>query len=86
MTALSPITEIIEDIRVGLTTFTPSTAQTPGRLNIIEIEDFTVLMDFAHNPAGYEGLRDFIGNCGKVTIGNGRLGRIGDEGTVTIPI
>ena len=51
----------LEDIRVGLTTFTPSFAQTPGRLNFIEIKDFTVLMDFAHNPAGFIGLKNFIG-------------------------
>ena len=50
----------LEDIRVGLTTFTPSLAQTPGRLNFIEIKDFTVLMDFAHNPAGFIGLQKFI--------------------------
>lgn len=50
----------LEDIRVGLTTFTPSLAQTPGRLNFIEIEDFTVLLDFAHNPAGFAGLQNFI--------------------------
>jgi cyanophycin synthetase len=50
----------LEDIRVGLTTFTPSTAQTPGRMNFIEIKDFTVLMDFAHNPAGIIGLQKFI--------------------------
>ena len=55
----------MEDIRIGLTTFTPALAQTPGRLNFIEIEDFTVLMDFAHNPAGLIGLRKFINklNC-----------------------
>jgi cyanophycin synthetase len=50
----------LEDIRVGLTTFTPSTAQTPGRMNFVEIGDFTVLMDFAHNPAGLIGLSNFI--------------------------
>jgi len=50
----------LEDIRVGLTTFTPSTAQTPGRLNFVEVKDFTVLMDFAHNPAGLIGLQNFI--------------------------
>jgi cyanophycin synthetase len=50
----------LEDIRVGLTTFTPSTAQTPGRMNFVEIEDFTVLIDFAHNPAGLVGLSNFI--------------------------
>ncbi len=50
----------LEDIRGGLTTFTPSTAQTPGRINFIEIGNFTVLMDFAHNPAGLIGLSNFI--------------------------
>ncbi|MBS1796218.1 MAG: cyanophycin synthetase [Acidobacteria bacterium] len=50
----------LEDIRVGLTTFNAGTAQTPGRLNFIEIGDTTVLMDYAHNPAGITGLTKFI--------------------------
>ena len=50
----------IEDIRNGLTTFNAGTAQTPGRLNFIEIGDATVLMDYAHNPAGMRGLANFI--------------------------
>jgi cyanophycin synthetase len=51
----------LEDIRVGLTTFNAGIAQTPGRLNFVEMDNFTVLMDFAHNPAGVRGLGDFIG-------------------------
>jgi cyanophycin synthetase len=51
----------IEDIRVGLTTFTAGTAQTPGRLNFIEIGNATVLIDYAHNPAGLTALTKFIG-------------------------
>lgn len=50
----------IEDIRVGLTTFNAGTAQTPGRLNFIEVDHVTVLMDYAHNPAGARGLTNFI--------------------------
>jgi cyanophycin synthetase len=50
----------LEDLRVGLTTFNAGTAQTPGRLNFIEIGDVTVLMDYAHNPAGIRGLANFI--------------------------
>ncbi len=50
----------LEDIRGGLTSFTPSTTQTPGRMNFVEIGDFTVLMDFAHNPAGIVGLGNLI--------------------------
>ena len=50
----------LEDLRVGLTTFTAGTAQTPGRLNFIEMGDVTVLMDYAHNPAGLRGLTNFV--------------------------
>jgi cyanophycin synthetase len=50
----------IEDIRVGLTTFNAGTAQTPGRLNFIEVGHATVLMDYAHNPAGARGLTNFV--------------------------
>ena len=50
----------IEDLRVGLTTFNAGTAQTPGRLNFVEVGGVTVLMDYAHNPAGMRGLVNFI--------------------------
>ena len=50
----------LEDLRVGLTTFNAGTALTPGRLNFVEIGDTTVLMDYAHNPAGIRGLANFI--------------------------
>lgn len=52
----------VEDLRNGLATFSPNTTQAPGRLNMVEIGDFSVLVDFAHNPAGYRGLREFITN------------------------
>ena len=51
----------LEDLRVGLTTFNAGTAQTPGRLNFIEIGDVTVLMDYAHNPAGLDRADQFHG-------------------------
>ncbi len=50
----------LEDLRVGLTTFNAGIAQTPGRLNFIEVGDVTVLMDYAHNPAGLKGLTSFV--------------------------
>ena len=68
----------IESIRVGLTSFTPSASQTPGRLNIIDIRDFTVLMDFAHNPAGFKGLSDFINNLNTTKL-TGILSGVGDR-------
>lgn len=50
----------IEDIKFGLSSFVPSVTQTPGRLNLIEVGNFTVLIDFAHNPAGMEALSKFV--------------------------
>ncbi len=51
-----------EDISVSLKTFIPSVAQTPGRMNIFNFRRFKVLIDFAHNPAGYLGIEDFLSN------------------------
>ena len=50
----------IEDIRTGLSTFVPSAAQTPGRLNMFEFKKCKFLADYAHNPAGLTLLGDFL--------------------------
>ncbi|WP_412464163.1 cyanophycin synthetase [Flavobacterium mekongense] len=49
-----------EDISLSLQTFIPSAAQTPGRMNIFDFKKFKVLIDFAHNPAGYRGVEEFL--------------------------
>jgi cyanophycin synthetase len=49
-----------EDISLSLQTFIPSAAQTPGRMNIFEFNKFKVLIDFAHNPAGYRGVEEYL--------------------------
>ena len=72
----------IEDIRVGLTTFNAGTAQTPGRLNFIEVGNVTVLMDYAHNPAGARGLTTFINKLGhkyRTAVLNGTGDRRDDD-------
>ena len=50
----------IDDIRLALQTFIPSSTQTPGRLNLFQFKQFKFLVDFAHNPAGLELLCDFV--------------------------
>jgi cyanophycin synthetase len=50
----------IEDIRMSLETFIPSSAQTPGRMNIFEFRDYRVMIDFAHNPDGFRGIKEFM--------------------------
>ena len=49
-----------EDIKISLETFIPSAAQTPGRMNIFEFKDFRFMIDFAHNPDGYRGIKEFL--------------------------
>ena len=52
----------IEDIANSLRTFIPSAQLTPGRLNIFKFKNFKVMVDFAHNPSGYEAIEDFLKN------------------------
>ncbi len=47
----------IEDLKVAIESFIPSPAQTPGRLNMFRFNDFNVLLDYAHNPAGLLALK-----------------------------
>jgi len=49
-----------EDIKLSLETFIPSAAQTPGRMNIFTFKDFRFMVDFAHNPDGYNGIKEFL--------------------------
>ncbi|HLN94695.1 MAG TPA: cyanophycin synthetase, partial [Flavobacterium sp.] len=51
-----------DDISLSLQTFIPSVAQTPGRMNIFEFKRFKVMIDFAHNPAGYRAVEEFMGS------------------------
>ncbi|QGZ89483.1 cyanophycin synthetase [Microcystis aeruginosa] len=52
----------IELIRQGVRTFKPSVAQTPGRMNLFDLGHHHALIDYAHNPAGYEAVGGFVGN------------------------
>jgi UDP-N-acetylmuramyl tripeptide synthase len=49
-----------DTIAKALRTFYPSPEQTPGRMNIFELGSHRVLVDFAHNPDGFRGVRDFL--------------------------
>jgi cyanophycin synthetase len=52
----------IELIRQGLRTFRPSADQTPGRMNLFNLGNYHALVDYAHNPAGYEAVGAFVKN------------------------
>jgi cyanophycin synthetase len=50
----------VEDIRQALQTFIPSSAQTPGRMNLFKFKNFDLLADYAHNPAGFRVLKEYV--------------------------
>lgn len=50
----------VEELREALSTFVPSPAQTPGRLNLFQFKNFQVVVDYAHNPHGFEALGRFL--------------------------
>ncbi|MPS73730.1 MAG: cyanophycin synthetase [Chryseobacterium sp.] len=52
----------IPNIALALTTFIPSAQLTPGRLNVFKFKNFKVMIDFAHNPASYEAIEDYLRN------------------------
>ena len=52
----------IELIRQGVRTFQTSAEQTPGRMNLFDVEDYHVLVDYAHNPHGFKAVGGFVHN------------------------
>ncbi len=76
----------IENIRLALQTFTPSPALTPGRMNIFKFNDFTVMLDYAHNTHGMQAIGKFVSQLNashKVGIVAG-VGDRRDEDTISI--
>ncbi|WP_430467330.1 cyanophycin synthetase [Winogradskyella ouciana] len=68
----------IEDMKAGLETFIPSASQTPGRLNLFKFNDFSILLDYAHNAAGMRALQKFIDEL-DATVKVGIIAGIGDR-------
>ncbi|MBK9421462.1 MAG: cyanophycin synthetase [Flavobacteriales bacterium] len=76
----------MEELKEALSTFVPSPAQTPGRLNLFQFKNFQVVVDYAHNPHGFEALGRFLSkvtDSPKVGVIAG-VGDRRDEDTVTL--
>lgn len=50
----------VEHIRNGLRTFVPSPSLTPGRMNIFELGDCKVMIDYGHNPGSFKAIKHFL--------------------------
>ncbi|MDJ1172932.1 cyanophycin synthetase [Roseofilum capinflatum] len=59
----------LDQIRAALDTFEASSSQTPGRMNLFEIKDYSALIDYAHNAHSYKALGEFVKNWPGERIG-----------------
>lgn len=50
----------VEEVKIALNTFIPSPAMTPGRMNIFKFRNFEMLVDFAHNPDGFQAISNYL--------------------------
>ncbi len=68
----------MDGIKTALETFIPSAAQTPGRMNMFQFNNFQFLLDYAHNPAGMRALQKFVANV-EATVKVGIIAGVGDR-------
>src|SRR5690606_18175073 len=47
-------------IHDALMSFVPGPECTPGRMNYFKVRDFSVLVDYAHNPHGLRAMQDYL--------------------------
>ena len=65
----------LHDIRQGLRTFTTSYYLSPGRMNLLDINNIDVVVDYCHNPAGMRMLGDFVESYSAQKAGQAELGK-----------
>jgi cyanophycin synthetase len=75
----------VEDMRVALATFIPGPAQTPGRMNIFRFKHFEVMIDYAHNTAGFEAIGEMLSKVEAKHVGViAGVGDRRDEDTIAL--
>ncbi len=65
-------------IRKALQCFVPGPELTPGRMNIIKVRNFEVMIDYVHNTDGFKELKEFMQKT-NATIKTGIIGCAGDR-------
>ncbi len=62
----------------GLKTFIPSPQTTPGRMNLFRFANFRLLVDYAHNPAGFEEIKKYMSKI-NASVKTGVISATGDR-------
>jgi cyanophycin synthetase len=72
----------LHDIRGGLRSFSTNYYLAPGRLNEVEVEGRTVIVDYAHNPPSMRMLGDFVDKTGDALDATTEIGKISRIGVI----
>jgi len=76
----------LHDIRQGLRTFTTNYYLSPGRMNLLDVGNVEVFIDYCHNAAGMRAIGDFVETYTAQSAGRqdlakaSRIGMIGAAG------
>jgi cyanophycin synthetase len=65
----------LHDIRQGLRTFSTNYYLAPGRLNEVEVDGVSVIVDYCHNAPGMRMLGDFVDRLGETLTTSHELGK-----------
>lgn len=68
----------LEVITSALKTFMPSPAMTPGRMNLFKFKNFNLMLDYAHNTAGYIQIQKYLKHVSSTRI-TGIIAATGDR-------
>ena len=72
----------LHEIRQGLRTFTTSYYLSPGRMNLVNVHNVDVFVDYCHNAPGMRVLGEFVDRYAAQKDGQSDLGRISRIGMI----
>jgi cyanophycin synthetase len=73
----------LHEIRQGLRTFTTSYYLSPGRMNLVNVHNVDVFVDYCHNAPGMRVLGEFVDRYAEQKSGQADLGKVSRLGMVS---
>jgi UDP-N-acetylmuramyl pentapeptide synthase len=75
----------LHEIRQGLRTFTTSYYLSPGRMNLVDVHNVEVIVDYCHNAPGMRVLGDFVERYAAHKARSAELGKMSRIGMIATP-
>ena len=72
----------LHEIRQGLRTFSTSYYLSPGRMNLVDVHNIEVVVDYCHNAPGMKVLGDFVDRYAAQKAGSAEFGKISRIGMI----